>query len=62
VYVRAEGGMIGYWREEAKGRIVLDKHNPDYEPVHLGHRSEWFLMGTITKIVEAPIERRFGAS
>lgn len=58
VYVRAEGGMIGYWREEAKGGIVLDKHNPDYEPVRLGHRSEWFLVGTITKIVEAPIARR----
>ncbi|HKO59266.1 MAG TPA: S24 family peptidase [Thermoanaerobaculia bacterium] len=58
VYVRAEGGMIGYWREESKGQVVLDKHNPDYDPVRLGHRSEWFLVGTITKIVEAPIERR----
>lgn len=58
VYVRAEGGMIGYWREEAKGRIVLDKHNADYDSVPLGHRSEWFLVGTITKIVEAPLERR----
>jgi hypothetical protein len=33
----------------------------DYEPVHLGHRSEWFLLGTITKIVEVPIEGRFGS-
>ncbi len=58
VYVRAEGGIIGYWYEEAKGKIVLKKHNSDYPPVHLGHRSEWFLVGTITKIVEAPLPRR----
>ena len=58
VYIRAEGGILGYWRDEGKGRIVLEKHNQDYDPVRLGHRSEWFLMGTITKIVEAPLPRR----
>ncbi|MDQ3280996.1 MAG: S24 family peptidase [Acidobacteriota bacterium] len=58
VYIREEGGMIGYWREESKGRVFLDKHNKDFPPVRLGHHSEWFLMGTITKIVEAPLARR----
>jgi len=58
VYVKAEGGVIGYWREESRGRIVLDKHNADHKPVILGHHSEWFLLGTITKIVEAPVSRR----
>ena len=58
VYVREEGGIIGYWREESKRRFVLDKHNSDYPPVRLGHHSEWFLVGTITKIVEAPLPRR----
>jgi hypothetical protein len=58
VYIRTEGGMIGYWHEEAKGRVVLEKHNSDYGRVPLGHRSEWLLVGTITKIVEAPLPRR----
>lgn len=57
VYIKAEGGLIGYWREETRGRVALDKHNPDYERVQLGHHTEWFLMGTITKIVEAPLPR-----
>ena len=58
VYIRNEGGILGYWREESKGRIILDKHNPDYDPAPLGHRSEWFLLGTVTKIVEAPLPRQ----
>jgi phage repressor protein C with HTH and peptisase S24 domain len=58
VYVRSEGGIIGYWHEEAKGRIALKKHNPDYDEVRLGHPTEWFVVGTITKIVEAPLPRR----
>lgn len=57
VYIRSEGGMLGYWHQEAKGHVVLQKHNPDYDPVPLGHPSEWFLVGTITKIVEAPLPR-----
>jgi phage repressor protein C with HTH and peptisase S24 domain len=57
VYIKAEGGVIGYWRDEGRGQIVLDKHNHDYEPVKLGHHTEWFLVGTITKIVEAPLPR-----
>lgn len=58
VYVRSEGGVIGYWHQESKGRIVLQKHNPDYDELRLGHPSEWFLVGIITKIVEAPLLRR----
>ena len=57
VYVKAEGGVIGYWREETRGQIFLDKHNLDYAPVPLGHHTEWFLVGVITKIVEAPVPR-----
>jgi hypothetical protein len=57
VYVKDEGGVIGYWREVAHGRVVLDKRNPDFEPVELGHHTEWFLVGTITRIVEAPLPR-----
>lgn len=58
VYVKAEGGVIGYWREESRGRVILDKHNPEYKPVPLGHHTEWFLVGTITKVVEAPLPRQ----
>ena len=57
VYIKAEGGVIGYWREETRGRVVLDKHNAQYDPVPLGHHSEWFLVGIVTKIVEAPLPR-----
>ncbi len=57
VYIKSEGGVIGYWREEARGHVVLDKHNPDHDPVTLGHHTEWFLVGTVTKIVEAGIPR-----
>jgi len=58
VYIKAEGGVIGFWREESRGEIFLDKRNDQYPPVKLGHHSEWFLVGTITKIVEAPLPRR----
>ncbi|MGN6186298.1 MAG: S24 family peptidase [Thermoanaerobaculia bacterium] len=57
VYVRDEGGVIGYWRRESKDRVVLEKHNASSPTVRLGHPSGWFLMGTITKIVEAPLPR-----
>ena len=58
VYIRSEGGVIGYWHQESRGHIVLEKQNPDYGKVRLGHPSEWFLVGVITKIVEAPLSRR----
>jgi hypothetical protein len=46
-------GAIGFWREESRGEIFLDKRNDQYPPVKLGHQTEWFLVGTITKIDEA---------
>lgn len=56
VYIKTEGGVIGYWREEPNRKIFLDKHNREhYGPVQLGHHTEWFLVGTVTKIVEAPL-------
>lgn len=57
VYIKDEGGVIGYWREEAGRRFALDKHNGAYKRVELGHPVGWFLVGTITKIVEAPLSR-----
>jgi hypothetical protein len=57
VYVKSEGGLLGYWRYE-RGRYWLDKHNTAYKPVALGHPDEWILWGTATTIVEAPIEHR----
>lgn len=57
VYIKTEGGVIGFWREEPRGEVFLDKRNEHYGPVKLGHHSEWFLVGTITKIVEAPLPR-----
>jgi hypothetical protein len=58
VYVRNEGGVIGYWHKDETGRVVLQKQNPDYDEFRLGHKSEWFLVGVIVKIVEAPLLRR----
>ena len=58
VYIKDEGGVIGYWREESRGQVFLDKHNSDYEPVKLGHSFEWFVVGTLIKIVEAPLFSR----
>jgi hypothetical protein len=57
VYIRNEGGVIGYWRVE-RDQYFLDKHNTEHAPIALGHASDWVLWGTATKIVEAPIERR----
>lgn len=57
VYIRSEGGVIGYWRVD-RDRYFLDKHNPDHAPIALGHPSGWVLWGTVTKIVEAPVDRR----
>lgn len=57
VYVKSEGGLLGYWRYE-RGRYWLDKHNTAHRSVALGHPDEWTLWGTATTIVEAPIERR----
>lgn len=57
VYLKSEGGVIGYWRREQR-RFYLDKYNPEHKPIALGHPDEWTLWGTAITIVEAPIERR----
>lgn len=57
VYVKDEGGMIGYWNKQGD-QFSLLKENPDYSRVDLGEPSEWLLWGTVTTIVEAPLERR----
>lgn len=55
VYLRDEGGVLGRWSIE-KGAPSLRKTNPDYEPIALGAPEEWTLWGTVTRIVEAPVE------
>ena len=57
VYVKDEGGMIGYWNKQGDAYSLL-KENPDYGRVDLGDPTEWLLWGTVTTIVEAPLERR----
>lgn len=57
VYVKDEGGMIGYWNKLGDNYSLL-KENPDYGRVDLGDPTEWLLWGTVTTIVEAPLERK----
>ncbi|HEX8152358.1 MAG TPA: S24 family peptidase [Thermoanaerobaculia bacterium] len=57
VYIKSEGGVLGYWRAERE-QYFLDKHNDEHSSIRLGHQTGWVLWGTATKIVEAPIERR----
>jgi len=57
VYVKDEGGMIGYWNKLGDSYSLL-KENPDYGRVDLGDPTEWLLWGTVTTIVEAPLERK----
>lgn len=59
VYVKDEGGMIGYWNKQGDNYSLL-KENPDYGRVDLGDATEWLLWGTVTTIVEAPLERKPG--
>jgi hypothetical protein len=55
VYLRDEGGILGRWQME-EGKASLRKSNPDFKPVLLGHPDEWMVWGTVTRIVEAPVE------
>src|SRR5690348_11221360 len=57
IYVRDEGGMLGRWHVE-NGKAFLRKSNPDYARIALGEPDEWTLWGTVTRIVEAPVELR----
>lgn len=56
VYVKDEGGMIGYWNKQGDAYSLL-KENPDYSRVDLGDPTEWLLWGTVTTIVEAPLRK-----
>ena len=42
VYVKDEGGMIGYWNKQGDSYSLL-KENPDYSRVDLGDPTEWLL-------------------
>ena len=49
------GRLIGYWRRDGK-RSFLDKH--DGTTIDLGSPNDFTILGTITRIVDAPIGRR----
>lgn len=55
VYLRDEGGVLGRWHIEG-GAPLLRKSNPSYEAISLAGRDDWTLWGTVTRIVEAPVE------
>ena len=57
VYLTYEGGVLGRWHTKGN-ELFLRKTNPHFPPVPLPHPSEWKLWGTVTRIVEAPIELR----
>jgi hypothetical protein len=56
VYIKEKGGVVGRWRVD-DGTPLLLKSNPDHPPIALGDRSGWILLGTITTIVEAALDR-----
>ncbi|HYU25138.1 MAG TPA: S24/S26 family peptidase [Thermoanaerobaculia bacterium] len=49
------GRTIGYWCRKG-GRCYLEKHNG--ATIDLGPPNEWQVLGTITRIVDAPLHRR----
>jgi hypothetical protein len=55
VYVKYEGGILGRWSVEGQ-QPVLIKSNRAFLDVRLGAPDEWKLWGTVTRIVEAPVE------
>jgi hypothetical protein len=55
VYVKYEGGILGRWSVEGE-QPVLIKTNRAFHDVRLGAPDEWKLWGTVTRIVEAPVE------
>lgn len=57
VYIRHEGGILGRWHVE-NGTPTLRKSNPAYQPIPLGTPDEWQLWGTVTRVVEAPVQLR----
>lgn len=57
VYLKDEGGLLGRW-QLVDGKPSLRKSNPDYAAVDLPDPGEWTVWGTVTTIVEAPVELR----
>jgi transcriptional regulator with XRE-family HTH domain len=55
VYIKDEGGVLGRWHLE-DGIPRLHKANSEYSTIRLGAPDEWILWGTVTKIVEAPVQ------
>jgi SOS-response transcriptional repressor LexA len=53
------GRTIGYWRREGK-RCYLDKQNE--ATIDLGFPDDFTILGTITRIVDAPLHPRIRAS
>jgi len=49
------GRTIGYWHQSGR-RCFLEKHNG--ATIDLGPPEEWQILGTITRIVDAPLHRR----
>jgi hypothetical protein len=57
VYISYLGGVLGRWDRDAD-TILLRRSNPAAPPVVLSPDQEWTVWGTVTKIVEAPVEPR----
>lgn len=55
VYIKDEGGVIGRWHREGD-QLLLRKSNSTFPSVPLGAPDEWALWGTVTRIVEAPVD------
>jgi phage repressor protein C with HTH and peptisase S24 domain len=51
------GRTMGYWSQQGQ-RCFLDKHNPTEDTISLGPPDEWTILGTITRIVDSPLNRR----
>ena len=49
------GRTIGYWHQSGR-HCFLEKHNG--ATIDLGAADEWQILGTITRIVDAPLHRR----
>lgn len=55
VYIKYQGGILGRWSIEGD-QPVLVKTNSAFPKVYLGPPDDWTLWGTVTQIVEAPVE------
>lgn len=55
VYIKDEGGILGRWHLD-RGKPVLRKTNREYSDIRLQTPDEWTLWGTVTTIVEAPVD------